>query len=160
MAMGYVKGEKNIPKTQARDQLLDLVEYQIKTMGKHKDLNAAETAAIIRNYYRYNMVDIKYNPTIKDMKKAIAAGKVIIAPTAGRLLGNPYFSGAGPVYHMLVIKGYDESRGVFITNDNGTRRGESYNYKYEVLMKALHEWAGNKDNILQGKKAIIIVMRP
>lgn len=160
MAMGYVKNIKEISPKSARDQILDLVEYEVKNTGEQKDLNAEETAKLIRDYYKYSKIMIKCNPSVSDIKNALISGKVVIAPTAGRLLNNPYFKRPGPVYHMLVIKGFDDNQGVFIVNDNGTKRGQDYKYKYAVLMSALHEWAGNKDNILSGKKVIIIVMRP
>jgi hypothetical protein len=72
------------------------------------------------------------------------------------MLGNPYFSGDGPPYHMLVLTGY--KRGKFITNDPGTRRGEGYMYKEDVIMNAIHDWAGSKETIRDGEKAMMVVL--
>ena len=47
-------------------------------------------------------------------------GVPVLLPAAGRLLRNPYFSGQGPLYHMLVVKGYTRD-GKIITDDPGTR---------------------------------------
>ncbi len=89
------------------------------------------------------------------MKNELAKGYPIIVPMAGRDLGNPYFSGEGPWYHALVIIGYDKTS--FITNDPGTRRGEHYRYKYDVLMNAIHDWTGVKENIRDGRKVALVV---
>jgi len=59
-------------------------------------------------------------------------------PLAGRELNNPYFRAPGPIYHMLVIKGYDSDE--FIVNEVGTKRGDSFKYKYDVLINAIHDW--------------------
>jgi len=71
------------------------------------------------------------------------------------MLGNPYFSGEGPWYHMLVITWYDH-RG-FITNDPGTKRGEGYHYDEATLINAIHDWTGVKENIAQGGKSMLII---
>ena len=78
-------------------------------------------------------------------------------PVAGRELGNPYFSGGGPWYHMLVITGYDGNR--FITNDPGTKRGEDYKYSADVLIEAIHDWTGSKDTITSGAKTAVVIER-
>ncbi|MBU1911108.1 hypothetical protein KKG16_01695, partial [Patescibacteria group bacterium] len=91
------------------------------------------------------------------IKEELIKGNPIIIPAAGRDLDNPYFSGEGPWYHMLVIKGYDKKR--FITNDPGTRRGEGYKYEYSVLLNAVHDWTGIKEDIRNGDQ-IMLVIRP
>jgi len=65
-------------------------------------------------------------------------GKLVITPTAGRILGSPYYTGLGPIYHMLIIRGYNTK--YFITNDVGTRtKGEAYKFKTDVIVNAIHD---------------------
>jgi hypothetical protein len=80
---------------------------------------------------------------------------LIIAPFAGRMLGNPFYSGEGPYYHMLVIKGYDEEN--FITNDVGTRRGENFIYSYETVMQAIHDY--RETGIETAPKKVMVISR-
>ena len=81
------------------------------------------------------------NPTVEDIKRLIAFGKPVVLPAAGRELGNPNFTGDGPLYHMLVIRGYTDT--TFITNDPGTRLGENYEYDIDVIMEAMGDWINN-----------------
>ncbi len=100
------------------------------------DSNVEEIFAMSKNYFNLKGKIID-NPTVDQIKSELVAGNLIVAPFAGRELGNKFFSGKGPLYHMLVIRGYD--RNEFITNDVGTRHGEAYKYKYEILMNAIHD---------------------
>ncbi len=93
------------------------------------------------------------NPTSDDIKALIAAGKPVIVPAAGRELGNPNFTGEGPLYHMLVIRGYTET--TFITNDPGTRLGQNYIYDIDVIMEAMGDWI-NEDPT-NGPKRIMYI---
>lgn len=91
------------------------------------------------------------NPSVEDIKRLIAAGKPVIVPALGQELNNPNFSGAGPLYHMYVIRGYTETS--FITNDPGTRLGENYAYPVEVVMASIADW--NNGNPQAGAKRIL-----
>lgn len=86
------------------------------------------------------------------LKKELAAGHPVIIGAAGKLLHNPHFKNGGPNYHMLVIKGYDDTG--FITNDPGTQYGESYHYSYAVLMNAIHDWTTG--DITQGAARYLV----
>lgn len=155
MAMSYIKGEK-IPNADVADaKLLAMKAFEDKKFGYYKDTTSAETATIIKEFYNYKKVELVQNPTVADIKSALSAGKLVIIPVAGRMLGNPYFTPPGPIYHMLVIKGYTND-GKFITNDPGTRHGADFLYSENTVMNALHDWPGN-EQIEQGKKVIIVI---
>lgn len=154
MAVSYIKGW-DIPNAEVADQkMFEIKTFEEKRFGYYKDTTAEETAEIIREFYAIKNVKVVYEPTVEDIKKALSEKKVVLAPAAGRQLSNPYFRQPGPLYHMLVIKGYTKE-GNFITNDPGTRRGADFIYKPDVLMNAIHDWNGGDVN--NGRKVIIIV---
>ncbi len=154
MAISYLTNKK-IPNAEFADKaLLAIKDFEMKRFGYYKDTNAEETAIILREHFSYKKVEVKQNPTIDDIKQAVAAGRVVIVPVAGREIGNPYFRPPGPIYHMFVIKGYTAT-GKFIANDPGTRRGADFLYDPNVIMKAIHDWRTD-GNIDLGKKVIII----
>jgi hypothetical protein len=156
MAMSWVEG-KAVTKRSGNQTILDLVKFQIKNYGGHFDLTAKQSAKLIKDYYQYDGIEVLQAGTSQELKKFLAAGDLIIAPMAGRELGNPYFTPPGPYYHYVLIKGYDDTRGVFITNDPGTRRGANYTYKYRTLFQAIHDWTGRKESISRGKKSILVI---
>lgn len=154
MAVSYIKGW-DIPNADTADQkMFEIKSFEEQKFGYYKDTTAEETAVIVREFYGVDKVIVVYEPTIENVKKALAEGKAVLAPAAGRQLGNPYFRSPGPLYHMLVIKGYTKE-GNIITNDPGTRRGADYIYSPNVLMNAIHDW--NDGDVDHGRKVVIIV---
>jgi len=156
MAMSYVRGE-TVDRETGNREILKMVDFQVEKYGGHYDLTAEQSAQLIRDYYKFNDLEVRYDMGIEDLKNELALGNPVIAPMAGRLLKNPYYTPPGPVYHYMLFKGYDDRAGEFITNDGGTRRGRNYRYKYQVAYKAIHDWTERKFTIAQGRKAMIVV---
>ncbi len=149
---------QNKPLTQkiADKMIRELVAYQIKTVGDYKDTNAEQTAKLARDFYKLN-ARIQYDVTHEDIRAELASGNIVIAPMAGQLLKNPYYTRPGPAYHMLVFIGYDDTTKQLITNDAGTRRGKQFRYSYATIDNALHDWTGSKKTITKGRSAMIVV---
>jgi len=148
----YYEG-KTFTQTLADQEILAFVDFENKMRGDYKDTTAQETADLIKQYWKYNRVDVIDNPSLDDIKRHVSAGRPVIVPAAGKLLGNPNFRNGGPLYHNFVIKGYDETD--FITNDVGTRKGNGYRYTFETVMNAMHDWNGG--DVTHGAKRIIVV---
>lgn len=127
---------QSLSKQEMKDEIDRSVNWQVENWGSHHDLDAAQTLKLALEYFSLRGEVIK-NVQIEQVKSQIADGHPVIVPSAGRKLGNPNFRGQGPVYHMLVVIGYDDDQGLFVTNDPGTRQGESYTYKYNILMNAI-----------------------
>lgn len=134
-------------------EILSLVDFQTDRYGFYLDTTAQETVRFGSAMYEHLEWGVIDNPTIDQIKAEIASGSLVLVPAAGRELGNPFFSGEGPLYHMLVIRGYTKEK--FITNDPGTRRGEEYVYDQEVIMSAMGDW--NNGDPATGAKRVIVV---
>ena len=129
--------------------------------GYSVDLTAQEATDILNNHFGLK-AQLSTEVTPDKIKYELAQENLIIVPAAGRLLGNPNFKVPGPIYHMLVIKGYSDSE--FITNDPGTRKGNSFKYKYDQLINAVHDWnpqlaegGMTDDEMAMGRKVMIVV---
>lgn len=154
MTASYINGW-SIPSIEfAEQKMLEIKAFEEQRFGYYKDTTAEETAVILREFYKIEKVKVVYEPTAQDIKSALSDNKVVIAPAAGRILGNPYFQSPGPIYHMIVIKGYTKE-GNFITNDPGTRRGANFIYTPDILMNAIHDW--NKGDVDNGRKVVLVV---
>ncbi|MFA6511813.1 MAG: C39 family peptidase [Patescibacteria group bacterium] len=149
---------ENKPFANAQDadaELLALVDFENERFGDYKSTNAEDTATMIREYYGYTNVAVVYDITMNDVKREVAQGRPVLLLAAGRELGNPNFTGSGPLYHALVVKGWTETE--IITNDPGTRKGHEYRYDPDVLMNAVHDW--NNGDPANGRR-VMIVMHP
>ncbi len=151
MVKHYIKGTTITSSDSGDKEIINLVNY-VENHGYKIDVTVAELNQIAKSYYGLKTGRVKTNATVDDIKREITAGKPVIIPAAGKLLPNPNFRAGGPLYHMLVVKGYDENG--FITNDPGTRKGEDFHYKFDDLYNALHDW--NPQNILEGQKAYLV----
>lgn len=158
MAMRWIQGKGLTPK-QAETEIIAMTEYEEEKYGHFHDTSAQDTALrLFNDYFDYDKVSVKYNINSEDIKKELANGNLVIVPANGTMLGNLYYTPPGPELHMLVIIGYDDTTGEFITNDPGTKRGKGYRYSYEILENALRDYpSGYKEPINQIQNAMIII---
>lgn len=120
------------------------------------DVTTTELGKIAQALYGYR-VRVLTDVTAEMLRAELRKRNPVIIPVAGRALKNPFFSGEGPWYHMLVVTGFTKDG--FITNDPGTKRGEKYWYRTDILMNALHDWTGVKEKIESGAKNALVVER-
>ncbi len=137
--------------------ILELVAWETDH-GYGHDVTTSQLADITKEKFGYSAEVIADNDvTIERIEEELAQGNPVIVPLQGQDIGNPYFSGDGPPYHMLVIIGYNDTQ--FITHDVGTRHGANYAYKKEVIMNAIHDWTGSKETMRSGAKAMLVVRK-
>ncbi len=120
------------------------------------DVSAAQLGDIAAALYGYR-ARLLTHVTADTLRSELSNGHPIIIPAAGRALQNPHFEGQAPFYHMLVVVGY--SGDGFITNEPGTRDGARYVYPADVLLEALHDWTGVKEQIATGSKTALVLKR-
>ena len=158
--------------------LHELKQWEIAHLnGTWEDTTAAQTAELIRGVYglRVEVTAIERQQSDKaiasdttsdqaivsdkaigQIKRAVADGKLVIVPTAGRKLGNPNFTAPGPLYHMLVITGYTND-GQFIVNDPGIWQGAGWQYSTGTVMNAIGDWNGGDP--AHGTTTVLIVTK-
>jgi len=150
----YLTGQTTSPQ-QMEDEIQKLVAWETQH-GYKQDVTASQLKTIAKDFYGLNGM-ILTDTSVDSIKKQIADGNPVIVPAAGQMLGNPYFSGLGPPYHMLVIIGYNDTS--FITDDVGTRRGADYAYSFDTIENAIHDWTGSNATIQSGKKDILVLTK-
>lgn len=140
MAAAFLQ-KQNLTVAEQEIALAKMRDWEIKTFGFFESTTVVETARVAREYLGLK-TRVLENPNWEEIRTAVAAQKIVLLPTNGKLLKNPYFKNGGPLYHMLVVRGFTAT-GDVITNDPGTRHGANFVYKKDVLMNALHDWQGN-----------------
>lgn len=159
MATSYVRGIEMRPLVAAL-QMLRVAEFEQKIFNYDKDTGVADTERILREFYGVMSTKIVENPTADSIKDEVRAGSIVIVPVAGKLLYNPYFANGGPRYHMLLVKGFDETTGEFIVNEPGTRYGNGFRYREAVIMNAMHDFVPiSQGAITSGAKRVLVISK-
>lgn len=143
LPLGYAQAVDN--------ELKRFINWQTDN-GYSYDLTVQQLQDTASAFYALEGGKIIDNPTLNEIKQALAAGSLVIVPAAGRALHNPYFTPPGPNYHMLVLRGYNATE--FITNDPGTKRGQELRYSHQVLLDAIHDYTPG--DITKGKKRVLV----
>ncbi len=160
MAVYWAQG-KTLSSSIALKEILGSSDYSQETHGEFRDISAEDTVQwIFKEYFKYDKVSVKKDVSIQNIITELEKGNIIVIPANGQKLGNPYFSGAGPERHMLVIRGYDRAKKQFITNDPGTKRGAGYRYNETVLYNAILSYStGSHEPVTRTEKDIIVVSK-
>lgn len=149
-----MKGE-SLSKEEFKKQVLAMVAWENEHFGYFESTTVEQVVELYEAFFEDAFeVRVIEDPTVDEMKKELAQGNLIVGPFAGRMLGNPFYSGPGPYYHMMVMKGYDEKH--FITNDVGTKRGENFIYPYQRILDAMHDY---KEPGIETQPARVIVLQ-
>jgi len=138
----------------AEQGIQDIISWEKEHLGFFESTTAEESARVIREMLGLK-AEVISNPSVEQIKGALAERKLVIVPCAGRQIGNPFYKSPGPLYHYLLIKGYTEEQ--FITNDAGTKRGADYPYKFKTVLEANHDWNGGQ--VDSGAKKMILVSK-
>ena len=141
LIMAVNAGKKALTADQQKAEIDALVETEMRLFNDHIHTNASETAMLAREHYGVKEARVIAIRTADDIKRELAAGRPVMIPADGKALKNPNFKNGGPVYHMLLIKGY-MADGRWITHDPGTRNGRDYLYGKDLLLNAIHDWTG------------------
>lgn len=170
LAAKYFKNEP-ISKQIMDDELTKLREWEETTLGFYTDSTAEEVKFMGEETLGLE-IEVSENVTVENIKTQLNNGYLVLAPTAGRELHNPFFKQPGPLYHMLVIRGYNDKN--FIVNDVGIGKGEAYQYPFHIVLNAVHDLpviggeifrpydedvseAIKEEEMLTGEKRILIV---
>jgi len=156
MVHNFLVNEEVASQEMMKEQIDSIIFWGDEAFGSF-DTTAQTSSRYFTEKLGYDpeSIHVIYDMTISDLKAVLAQGYPVIVPAAGRELGNKFFQTPGPLYHMLVIVGYDGNE--FITNDPGTRNGEGYRYNEQVLYNAIHDLTTDLEAITAGRKAMIVV---
>lgn len=158
MAVSWAQGVSSLSPAEVTREILEQVAFENYTFGYNQDTGLAETLELFTRHYGYRNAVLRYDIRLDDIRREIAADSVVLVPVAGALLKNSYYI-SPPPYHMIVLIGYDDVAGEFITNDPGTRYGAGFRYPYGRLWDAVHDWTGSEETILSGRKGMIAVRK-
>jgi|GEM_PF-1207018 len=158
MAIKWVWGE-NLALEEAEKEILSISEYEKSVYGIYRDTGAEDTMNwIIKDYFQYQNVELQRNITVDDVKLELSKGNLVILPVNGRVLENQYFLKPAPLYHMILVVGYNIQNQAFQAHDPGTQYGKNFVYSESNLEKALQDYySGYHESITNTEQNMIIV---
>jgi len=153
MTVYYYQNKKMPSALEVESILNSMVDWQAEFMNGTHDITVEETGQLAQGFFDYQAKVIP-NLTAEKIREFLRMGQPMIVPANGHILDNPYFSGDGPDYHMLVVKGFVGDK--FITNDPGTKRGADFIYTEENLLAAIADWDKEKALTVGPKVGLIL----
>jgi len=141
MAMSWANQIPAYPPKIWKSKLLAISDYEKEKYGEYRDASLEDILSrLFEDYFDYDRAKIKTISSSKDIVAELEAGRLVIIPANGQALRNPNFKAPGPERHMVLITGYDYEKDEFITNDPGTRKGENYRYKSDIIFEAIRPY--------------------
>ena len=155
----YLGRTKSFTTKEAKDAILTLTAWEDKTFGSNKDTDSKRTARVINDYSSFKAQTVE-NPTVEQIKEQLLLNHPVISLHYGFDLKNPnlHFRASGSSYHMMVIKGFDESKQEFIVNDPGFSGGLDYRYSYAIFMNTLHDF--NHETLKTDGTPVVLFTEP
>lgn len=157
MAFSWVQGKeiKNPALT------LDEISYAMEErLGTFYDTSIEDTFLFAHEYLDGEGTSLKKDVVKNDLIEELLRGNIVGITVNGQRLNNPYFTPPGPLYHMIILRGYDPETKEFIANDPGTKRGEEFRYQEDLLFSALQNYTtGKKGTIFPEEKHMIVFQR-
>ena len=160
LAIHWARGE-SLTKEEALEEILGASDYILEKYGEYRDINTADAIEwIYKDYFGFLNAELKKDITIQDIVDELHAGNLVVTPMNGQIMHNPYFTPPGPPRHMIVIRGWDPDKKIFITNDPGTRHGELFEYDTQVLYNAIRDYpTGYHETIYKIEKNMIVISK-
>ncbi|HLC95133.1 MAG TPA: C39 family peptidase [Patescibacteria group bacterium] len=144
------------------DALETIANYSMqmeKQFGSAVDLSSQDLTTFAKQFDKISVTH-QSRVTVEEMISALGKGNIVIVPINGQKIGNPHYTLPGPLYHMLVIWGYDPATKEFITNDPGTKFGKAYRYSEKTLYEAMQDYVtGNHGPIFPDEKIMLVVAK-
>jgi hypothetical protein len=158
MATAFLNGQTQdkISASDALKAINQLKNWEEVNIGYNANTGADATTAMATGAFGLKVKQIK-DYTEQDLKAALNQNHVILLPINAKHLGNPAYHTNGPLYHMIVVRGYRED--VFIINDPGTNGGDGNEYTFDTLKNAAADWDQTQKAMDPTRKIALILSK-
>jgi len=158
MANAYLNGQTQdrMSAQDAQSAISELKKWEGVNAGYNANTGADATMHMAQGAFGILVTQIK-DYTEQDLKNELNKKHVILLPINARKLGNPKYETSGPLYHMIVVRGYNEKE--FIVNDPGTDSGDGNVYTFETLKNAAADWDNTAQAMDPTRKIALILSK-
>jgi hypothetical protein len=158
MANAFLTGttEDKLPAGAAQNAINNLKTWENANLGYNANTGVDATTKMAEGAFGLNISSVQ-NFTEDDLKSALAHNHPILFPLNAKLLPNTHYVNGGPLYHMIVLRGYKGD--TFIVNDPGTNGGDGNEYPFSVLQNASADWDNTTKTIDSNRKFALVVKK-
>jgi hypothetical protein len=158
MANAFLTGttEDKLPAAAAQNAIDNLKKWEQENLGYNANTGVDATREMAIGAFDLKITPIQ-NFTEDDLKYALNNNQPILLPINAKLLPDTHYVNGGPLYHMIVIRGYKGD--TFIVNDPGTTDGDGNEYTFSVLLNASADWNEATKSIDPTRKFALIVSK-
>ncbi|HSR22786.1 MAG TPA: C39 family peptidase [Candidatus Eisenbacteria bacterium] len=140
MMADYYRGDARdrIPPNEADTAMGQIVQTERSTFPGVLDLPLTSIGAVGARLFGLRPTVAAVD--LDQIEHQLATGRPVIIPVMTHGANDAKiapFYGAGNVYHVILITGYDTAKGVLYTNDAGFVEGQNYAYRWETLSSAI-----------------------
>lgn len=140
MAVAWAR-ETTLTKEGAEASIIAMSDWEKEQFGFFMDTSIDDTAAyLLRDYLKFTHYTVRKNITTEDIKETLRNNRIAIVAASGQILKHPNFTGGGPLRHMVVVIGWDESTKTFITHEPGTQNGAFWPYSESIMAASLLDY--------------------
>ena len=158
MANAFLTGSKEdkLPTDAAQNSINNLKTWEQNNLGYNQNTGIDATTKMAAGAFGLT-INQEQNFTESDLKNAINAGHPILLAINAKLLPHTHYVNGGPLYHMIVIRGFKGD--TFIINDPGTNDGDGNEYSFSVLQNASADWNQSTKTINPNRKFALVVSK-
>jgi hypothetical protein len=158
MANAFLTGstEDKLPADAAQNAINNLKTWENANLGYNANTGVGATTQMAQGAFGLTITPIQ-NFTESDLKEALTQNHPILLPINAKLLPGTHYVNGGPLYHMIVIRGFTGD--TFIVNDPGTTDGDGNQYSFSVLQNASADWNEATKSIDPTRKFALVVSK-
>lgn len=139
---------------QIRNNIVGMSDYEQFFYGYYRDSSAEDTANLMMKYFNYTNVAVKHNAGIADIKAALNANQLIIAPINPRVISLSLYN-RYTTNHTVVVVGYDEQN--IIIHDPLHAWRSNVRIPQAIFEKALADYTSGQYHINSGVRGKSII---
>jgi len=158
MVSDFFKGDTRpqIPKAEADGAMAQIVGVERRMFPGVLDLPLTSIGSVGTQMYGLNPTVMPVD--LDAVERNLASGRPVIIPVMTHGVNGQKISphyGTLNVYHVIVLIGYDNTKGLLYTNDAGFVEGQNYAYTWSTLSTAIDAQARK---FTQGR--VMLVLQP
>ena len=158
MANAFLTGttEDKLPAGAAQNAINNLKAWENAHLGYNANTGVDATTQMAEGAFGLSVDQIQ-NFTEADLKTVLATNHPILLAINAKLLPGTHYVKGGPLYHMIVIRGFKGD--TFIVNDPGTTQGDCNEYSFTVLQKASADWNHDTKSVDSTRKFALVLSK-